>query len=203
MGIIETRTPQHWNYFLALEDDVVRLARYLELTSDNFSAYSLELARLLSAAASEIDVVAKQLCKKLNPHSGADRIPAYMREIMAAYPEFASAQANIPKFGLSLRPWTEWDEQKSPYWWKAYNNVKHHRHTHFAEANLKHALNSVAGLFILLLYFYSDEARLAQLSPDPSLFQAGPPFTIDYPAWGPHVTIYTRNGPVIVVNPVI
>ena len=29
MGIHEALTPQRWNYFLALEDDVVRMSRFL------------------------------------------------------------------------------------------------------------------------------------------------------------------------------
>lgn len=193
MGIIERKTPQHWNYFLALDDDIVRLARYLELTNDNFGAYSLELARILSTAAAEVDVVAKLLCKKLNPASTARCITDYTREITAVYPDIASAEANIPKFGLTLHPWEQWEKQGIPLWWTANNKVKHHRHTHFSEANLKHALNAVAGLFILLLYFYYDEAHHAQLSPDPMLFRAGPPFLMDHPFYGPRVTIYIRS----------
>ncbi|QDZ29893.1 hypothetical protein [Noviherbaspirillum sp. UKPF54] len=202
MGIIEKKTPQHWNFFLALEDDLVRLARYLEPTTDNFDAYSLELARILSTASSEVDVVAKQLCQKLNPDSAADRITAYMNEITAVFPEIAQAEASIPKFGLMLNPWEQWGLQKSPLWWKAYNNVKHKRHTHFQEANLKHALNAVAALFILLLFFYTEEGERGLLSPDPILFRAGQPFTVDHAFWERNVTIYSRNGMIVVANPV-
>lgn len=202
MGIIEKKTPQHWNYFLALEDDIVRLARYLEPTTDNFDAYSLELARILFTASSEVDVVAKQLCQKLNPDSAADRITAYMNEITAVFPEIVQAEANIPKFGLTLNPWEQWGLQNSPLWWKAYNNVKHKRHTHFQEANLKHALNAVAALFLLLLYFYTDEGEHGLLSPDPILFRAGHPFTVDHAFWERNVTIYSRNGMILVTNPV-
>jgi hypothetical protein len=193
MGIHETAIPQHWNYFLALDDDVVRLARYLEPTESNFSAHSLELARILFAAASEVDVVAKRLCSKIDSRSRAGNIMAYMTQIVAAYPDIAATEVLIPKFGMKLTPWERWGKGESPLWWVAYNKVKHHRHTHFSEANLKHALNAVAGLFTLLLYFYRDEAKRAQLSPDPALFRAGPPFRTDYPAFGPHVTIYARG----------
>jgi len=190
MGIHEAPTPQHWNYFLALEDDVARLSRYLEPTNDNFDAYSLELARILFAAASEVDVVSKRLCKKLNNKSKADNIKKYKSEILVVYPELVSAIVEIPRFGLTLTPWEQWGIEDSPLWWRAYNNVKHHRHTHFAEASLKHTLNAVAGLFLLLLFYYRDEAQNGLLSPDPVIFRAGSPFHVDKLMWGSMPNVY-------------
>lgn len=190
MGIHEAPTPQHWNYFLALEDDVIRLSRYIEFTQDNFDAYSLELARILFSAASEVDVVAKQLCAKLDKTSKADNIVKYRKIIRPAFSVLADALVLVPRFGLTLNPWEQWANNSNPVWWTAYNNVKHHRHTHFADASLKNALNSVAGLFVLLLFFYREESQNASLTPDPILFQAGAPFQIDYPAFGRRATFY-------------
>lgn len=190
MGIHETQTPLHWNYFLALEDDVVRLSRYIEFTQANFSAYSLELARILLATASEVDVVAKQLCARLDPACQAGNIAKYREVIHSAFPILADTLVLIPRFGLTLNPWEEWRNNANPYWWKAYNNVKHHRHTNFADASLKNALNSLAGLYVLLLFFYREESKSARLMPDPVLFQVGTPFTIDYRAFGGPGTFY-------------
>lgn len=176
MAIKEAPTPQHWNFFLTLEDDVARLSRYLELTKDNFSSYSLELARILFAASSEIDVVSKRLCQQANSKSKAQNITQYKKEILEIYPQLPSCVVEIPRFGLTLKPWQQWKKDGNPLWWGAYNNVKHHRHTHFAEANLKHTLNAVAALFALLLFYYRNEAQNGQLSPDPTLFRAGTPF---------------------------
>jgi hypothetical protein len=36
---------------------------------------------------------------------------------------------------------------------------------------LKNALNSVAGLFVMVLYLYRDKARLGELSPSPQLLR--------------------------------
>ncbi len=190
MGIHEAPTPQHWNYFLALEDDVVRLSRYLEPTTDNFDSYSLELARILFAAASEVDVVAKRLCQDLNAEGNANNITTYKKEILAVHPQMVSAVVEIPRFGLTLTPWVQWKTDPSPLWWRAYNNVKHHRHTHFAEASLKHTLNAVAGLFVLLLFYYRNEGQNGQLTPDPTIFRAGAPFHVDRLMWGPGANVY-------------
>jgi hypothetical protein len=184
MGIQETKIPQHWNYFLALEDDVLRLSRYLEPTQHNFDSYSLELARILFSASSEVDVVFKRLCQKLNSQSKAASIGKYKQEILAGYPQLVSTTIEIPRFGLTLTPWERWGIDEKPLWWTAYNKVKHHRHTHFTEASLKHTLNAVAGLFIVLLFYYHAEGQIERLQPISSLFHTGSPFRIDRPMWG-------------------
>lgn len=190
MSVEEVQTPKHWNYFLALEDDVDRLSRYLEPTQNNFSAYSLELARILFGAASEIDVIAKRLCEQINENSCADNIVKYREEIVACYPQVTEVRVHLPKFGLTLNPWEQWGIKNSPFWWKAYNNVKHHRHTHFEEANLKNSLNATAALFVLLLFFYRFEAEQGHLNPDPRLFRVGTPFQIDKLFYAPHTFTY-------------
>lgn len=184
MSIHEVPIPQHWNYFLALEDDVIRISRYIEPTQDNFESYSLELARILFSAASEVDVVAKRLCKKLDSNSRADNITKYKQDILDHYPQIISSTAEIPRFGLTLEPWEKWSTDDSPLWWRAYNRVKHQRHTHFSEASLKHTLNAVAGLFILLLFYYREEADSGQLTPNPTIFRAGAPFNASRLMWG-------------------
>jgi hypothetical protein len=195
MGMQEIKTPKHWNYFLALEDDVARLSRYVELAEDNFDCYSLELARILSSAASEVDVVAKQLCRKLNPDSKADSINAYRKEILPAYPWLNNAEVLAPRFGLTFCPWGHWGEDKNPLWWKAYNNVKHERHTHYAEASLKHTLNAVTGLFLAILIFYREEGASGQLAPNASIFRAGPPLAVDQMFYAPHTMVFQMPAP--------
>jgi len=190
MSIREAPTLQHWNYFLALEDDVVRLSRYLEPTQDNFDAYSLESARILFAAASEVDVVSKRLCQKLNSKSKSSKITQYKNEILSVYPQLVSSIVEIPRFGLTFTPWVQWKIEESPLWWRAYNNVKHHRDTHFAEASLKNTLNAVAGLFVVLLFFYRNEGQNGHLAPNPTIFRAGIPFHVDQLVWGPNTFVY-------------
>lgn len=169
---------------------MVRMSRFLEPTSDNFESYSLELMRILFGAASEVDVVSKRLCRKVNSKSRADSIIKYKGEILNVYPQLTCAIVEIPRFGLTLTPWVQWETDVSPLWWRAYNNVKHHRHSHFADASLKHTLNAVAGLFVLLLFYYRDEAQNGLLSPDPVIFRAGAPFHTDKLMWGSEANVY-------------
>lgn len=67
MTITEANKLLHWNYFLAVEEDLHRLSRFIEFSQDNFETYSIELSRILFAASAEVDVVAKQLCEQVRP----------------------------------------------------------------------------------------------------------------------------------------
>lgn len=165
----------HWNYFLALDSDLARLARYVEFSETNFACYSIEIARILLAAASEVDVVAKQLCEQVSPGCGADKIGPYRETLNAHLPAIASFEVVVARYGLNLRPWDEWSKttgDRVPFWWTANNKVKHERHTHFNQATLKNALNAVAGLFVMLLYLYREQAQRAELDPSPSILNA-------------------------------
>src|SRR3989344_7506504 len=103
MVILTGPSLAHWNYFLALEKDLEVLSRYIEFTETNFTCYSLEISRILFSAASEVDVVAKQLCVKINQTSSASNINQYRDEIRTAYPNLQSFKVTIPRFGLELR----------------------------------------------------------------------------------------------------
>jgi len=174
MGIQRSHSsPSHWRYFLSLEEDLHQLARFIEPSEKNFPTYSTELAALLLSAASEVDVLAKMICKKVKKDSKARNIGHYASTICKAYPRVGEFRVEIPKFGLKLQPWESWEEKSrnSPPWWKAYNQVKHERNVHFDQANMKHSLNALAGLYVVLLYFYRDLALEGRLSPNPSLFR--------------------------------
>jgi len=170
MAIQETKSLLHWNYFLALESDVERLARYVEFTNQNFGTYSIEIAHLFLAASSEVDVVAKQLCSRMDPATTATNIFQYRELLRRCLPELENSIVAIPRYGLDLRPWSNWLGDNNPDWWQAYNDVKHHRDEHFAQANLKNVLNAMASLFLVILYYYRDNTEYNRLEPIPSIF---------------------------------
>lgn len=175
MGIeqSETKSPIHWRSFLALEQDLDLLSRYVEISKENFSTYSLELSALLLSAGSEVDVVAKQLCQKLKPKSKSRNIGHYAQQIASSIAAVPAFLVLVPKFGMTLNPWQNWrgKVRKRPAWWAAYNSVKHERHKSYHDANLGNALNALAGLLVLTLYLYRDLAVAGKLSPNPTLFR--------------------------------
>lgn len=173
LGIHRDPTLIHWNFFINLEEDLERLSRFVDFSERNNATFSIEIARLLMGASAEVDVVLKQLVVKHNNLSKADSINSYFPEITANCPSFVNYEVTIPRFGLTLTPWTNWTNNSPPLWWQANNKVKHHRHQHFEQASLKNCLNAVAALFISVIHLYSHEAETGELLSMPRLFNVG------------------------------
>ena len=170
-------TRLHWNYFLALEKDLERVSRYIEFCPPNFQVYSIELAHLLFAAASEVDTLAKCTCQSLNPSAKRDDMNDYRAAITQAekdetYPVISqSSEASvkvkpehrhrlsdikvfIPHYSIELAPWKSWaDGTKNPVWWRSYNHVKHQRDACFREVTLINAMNALGGLLAFNYYY--------------------------------------------------
>ncbi|MGA3086567.1 MAG: hypothetical protein ABSE95_17550 [Thermodesulfobacteriota bacterium] len=159
----------HWSYFLALEEDIQRLSRFVEFNKNNFATFSIEMAHLLLATSSEIDVVLKMLCKPFAPT--AQNEEDYRSSIPKQIPNFTKVKVEIQRYEITLQPWQAWDSNQTPTWWTAYNKVKHERDLHYEKANLENVLQSMAGLFLSNLYLYKDLANAGELSPWAELFQ--------------------------------
>lgn len=184
MAIIESKNLHHWQYFLAVEEDLHRLSRFIEFSTSNFDTYSIELVRILLASSAEVDIVAQQLCENFDPDRHVENMDDYRLTLVGAKPILRDAEVEIPRYGLRLRPWDNWRENRNPDWWRAYNAVKHHRHERYSEANLKNTLNSVCGLFLLLLFLYREQAAAGGLVPNPVMLRLGMPFKTDRVFWG-------------------
>lgn len=174
MIVTKSKTVPHWNYFLAIERDLERLSRFVEFDERNYGCFSLEIARILLAAGAEVDVVCKQVTQAASPGIKAENINAYRDVLVQAHAAIPGFEVMIPRHGLSLNPWEAWGRPDGvPAWWTAYNKTKHNRNTHFERANLKNALNAVAGVFVVTLYLYPEDARQGQLVPTPLLVRPG------------------------------
>jgi hypothetical protein len=179
MAIPATGGKLHWNYFIALERDLERVSRYIEFTPANYDVYSIELAHLLFAAASEVDVVAKVLCQQLAPSAPRGNIDQYRAALLSRIPELPTFEISVPRYGLKLTPWINWSGSSptNPDWWGSYNKVKHQRDTHFQQATLKNALNAMGALLILTFFHYNLSLGLTekdtslQLQPESTLMR--------------------------------
>jgi len=156
MELVQTESSLHWNYFLALEQDLEKVARYIEFNEDNYNTYSIELAHLLLAIGSEVDVLMKALCKVIDPDVQRKDIGSYRYAIQSKSSDFMEIVCQIPKYGMmSISPWEAWEDNSSsnPEWWDAYNDVKHKRSENFGKANLKNVLNAISALYIVNFYW--------------------------------------------------
>jgi hypothetical protein len=160
MTIKVHETLTHWNYYLALDSDLMHVSRFVEFSEHNFTTYSIELAHILLAASSEVDVMAKAVCAILEPGATAENINHYKSIIIRGIPELPPQTVHVPRFGLMLNPWSNWKGDRNPDWWRSYNDVKHHRDQHFQDASLKNSLNSLGALLIINFHYYRLKAGL-------------------------------------------
>jgi len=160
----------HWHYFTTLVDDLKHSSRYVETCRANFKTFSIEYARIILAACSEIDVVAKILCDKAQSGNKAENIDSYREIITQRFPNLATIEISMPSVGLDFIPWESWAQRRNPNWWKSYNNVKHKRDKHFEEANLENTLQSVSGLCVLVCQLYHIELASHKLTTPDFLF---------------------------------
>jgi hypothetical protein len=180
MGIHQGMNNHHWNHFLMLDSDAIKISRFIEFTEDNYKTYSLQLARLLMSASAEVDIVAKLACGHVNPKAKCRTIVDYHKVLATGCPNLKNYPVRILRFDLKFKPWTSWSAKVSPKWWTACNQVKHHRDTQFSAANLKNALNAVAALYVMLLYAFPTEAQQGGLHPRPQLFSIPEEFVAGY-----------------------
>ncbi len=155
----EKGTLFHYNYLIALEEDLSRVSRYIEFDELNLPTYSIELAHLLLASSSEVDVVLKEMCQTLNPSDEARNINDYRKSIRNEIPQnlfdrFVNQSVLIPRYNLDYIPWEKWEKDQNPDWWQSYNAVKHERNIYFSKANLQNVLNSIGALLIVVFHYY-------------------------------------------------
>jgi len=164
-----SKTLKHWNYYLALENDLEKLSRYIEFDKNNFQTFSIELAHLLLASSAEVDVVMKELCTLLLPEAKAENIIQYQKVIQEKLPNLIDEDIFINRYGISVKPWTNWNtDESSPNWWKSYNKVKHERDKYFSRANLQHTINALGALLIVNYHYYKilfEQEKCATVEP--------------------------------------
>ena len=167
--------PKNQLYFLNIESDLVRCARYVDFSEANYKTYSNEFAKIIVLAASEIDSIFRELCKAISPKTKANNILEYRPILLSVFPNFLKCEVDLPRYKIRLAPWTEWEEDSSPSWWgKGFNKLKHERYENFKQANLKNALCSVGSLFLCILHYHQyfcEETVAVDLSLRSSLFE--------------------------------
>ena len=155
----------HWQYFLALERDLIETTYFVEPAKSNFDTYSVAYARILLSAGSEIDVICKLLCRQINPDSKAEQIETYRKEITSRFPHLPSMRVLAARHALLFEPWIAWSRAETPKWWQLHQKVKHERDSYYQAANLKNTIQAVAALFCLVLYYYQPILYAGQLQP--------------------------------------
>lgn len=157
----------HWYYFVALVEDLERTSRFVEICEENYAAYSIEYSQLILAACSEIDVVAKLICLRVDKACKADSINDYCKILLSKYTGLASIEVILPRYEVSFIPWEGWRVGESPKWWRCYNEIKHERDKYFRKASLENAIFSIGALAVMVSYLYHEELSGNKFNPVP------------------------------------
>jgi len=136
----------HWNYFIAIEEDLENLSRYIDLREDNFGTYSIETAKILMTASQEVDVLLKAICRR--HRAKAESIGDYYDLMKKKHPAIFDAEVELVHHGLVRVPYAGWTKGHPPVWWTANNDVKHARDTNFSSASLANVIDSVSALLL-------------------------------------------------------
>jgi len=144
----------HWNYFLAIEDDLINTSRYVEIVLDNKKTFSVEYTKIILSAASEVDVLLKQIYLSLGYKKKNPNFKDYCNVVKEKLKSLIKEQLYLEQYGLALDPFTEWENNEQPSWHVAYNNLKHNRTLYYKDANLENALLSVGALYTTVIHYY-------------------------------------------------
>lgn len=150
-----------WRPYLLLEKEFSTTVKYIAIDPINFVAYSSMYAKIILQIGSEVDVTAKTLCREIDNSFSGDGINIYEKIIENRFTEFNRIEVSCGD--IEIYPWAEWSSH-SPFWWTAYNKIKHNRTEEieirgvkqecYKFANQEIALNALAGLFQLEQYIF-------------------------------------------------
>jgi hypothetical protein len=167
---------RYWSQYLSIEKEFAATIHYLALDVNNENAYSQAYSKLMLEIGSETDVVFKEYCSLIDSTFSKKyrTIGRYKDSIKKSNPDFITQEVEIINYNRNLSPWEEWNTlPDAPWWWTAYNKVKHSR-TSIVEidglkqegykfANQKYILLALAGLYQIMVNYYrrlaSDEKK--------------------------------------------
>ena len=139
---------------MALEEDFAQTTRFVEIDKRNHATFSLEFVKLLLSVGSEVDVVCKELCHHIDNSNNPKNINEYKEIILGKFPLISTTPVMLTRYKEKIIPWKSWSKGSNPEWWKAYNNVKHHRNKNYNDANQVNVMHAMSAHLVLVLYLY-------------------------------------------------
>lgn len=144
----------HWDYFIALDEDLWTLRRYIAFEEANLGTYSIECHRIIQMAAFETEAVLYQMCKLRNgtceSPSGRTQPFGKLLEHLAGFLEQNGLELGgirVQYVGsLVVQPFSSGSPGNALPWWDAYTALKHRRHEALQKATLRHALQAAGAL---------------------------------------------------------
>jgi len=116
--------------------------------------YSVEYTKIILSAASEVDVLLKQIYSSFGYKKRNPNFKDYCNVMKEKLGSLIKEKLCLEQYGFTLSPFTEWENNSQPKWHITYNNLKHNRTMNYKEANLENALLSVGALYTTVVHYY-------------------------------------------------
>lgn len=162
-----------WPIYKKLEDDFIELSYYIAIDKKQLKTYSIKIADLILRSVSEVENLAKELCKKekikfRDKRGGIRQYVMFNEYIDQLENVYGLANKHVScifdnikqgTFDLKHTPFTKTrimkngKEKEILNWYNSYNLIKHDRVKNFKEANLGNLVDSLAALFLLNIYY--------------------------------------------------
>jgi len=199
----------YWSQYITIEKEYLYTTSYVSLHEDNYKTYSHVFMKLLLEICSELDTVLKYYCSLLAPNKPSENLNQYRDIINEIEPSFHDQKVQINILNHTLVPWQNWNGNDAPYWWTAYNKVKHYRtmttkvqgdrKPSYKFGNLEYTINAMAALYQVETYAYYKMAldknnRIQTPIPGSKLFQLVGPQWDNVHFWGDHAFFIDENG---------
>lgn len=140
----------HWRFFLALEDELFKTQDFVDFHANNENTFSIKYRSIILQACSEIEKMCKLICGiSLDDNSN---MAIYRDYLNNHHCDFSTIEIQMPLYRGRIHPWTNLAHGKSPEFWSEYTQIKHEGK--LEAATLKNAIDSLSGLFALLLAWY-------------------------------------------------
>ena len=158
----------NWGQYILLEREFLQTLQYVNLDAENAKTFSHAYQKLLLGLGSEVDVALKFYCKSITKGFRGATINKYCECITNSKRDFVAQVVKTIHTEQKIQPWINWQSGNSPFWWKAYNAIKHNRpgveeingikQSNYKFANQGYTLQALAGLFQIMVYAYYDIA---------------------------------------------
>ena len=144
----------HWNYFLSIEEELMKTAKFVEFDLDNKKTFSIEYTKIILEACSEVDVLLNQIGKIFGQDKKRPNFKDHFKIIDTNVKTLITENLCIEQYGIDIQPYEEWTIDNELDWHRVYNNLKHNRGEHYKKGNLENTLLSVGALFTTVIHYY-------------------------------------------------
>lgn len=164
---------QYTRAFYMIQKDLQDLFEFVEPADINLETYSHRIQQLLVRTCIEIEANFKAILFE-NKYSKKDNLNRNDYKLINITHHLSGYKVHFPYWDgnqNSFSPFSNWSDPNGKLeWYDAYNSSKHDRGNNFGQANMKHLLNAVAALEILLAAQFGSYG----FDPGPTLLSINP-----------------------------